>query len=71
MAKPSDKVAKFNFSGMGHVHMHIDDYDKAMKNAAWVVRHSLQRNHGYSPAGCGGCRLIEEFLIDNPENASL
>lgn len=71
MPKPSDKVPKYNFHGAGHVYMDIGKYDDAMKSAAWIVRHSLQRNHPYNPEGCGGCRLIQDFLLENPERETI
>lgn len=67
MPKPSDKVPKYNFHGMGHVYMDIDKYDKAITGAAWNLRHALWSNHGFKPNSCSGCAEIEKFLKENPE----
>jgi hypothetical protein len=67
MPKPSDKVSKFNFNGMGHIYMNIDQYDKDMKAAAWYIRHALGSNHGFKPEACSGCAEVAQFLKDNPD----
>jgi hypothetical protein len=63
----SKLVPKFNFNGSGHVYLHVDSYNEALKEAAWMIRHALGKDHPYSPISCGGCMLMDKFLKENPE----